>query len=225
MLRQFPEIDDGRCVLVPNGWDPTHVHSDLLQDRPAENDLVELSYVGALKSISGLHSFLVDLERALAACDDLKRRLRVRFVGRRAPSEHELLARFPISGTLLWDEHRPLPDAMQLMAESDALLVLTTPETSRALHSKVFNYLAARRPVIVYGSPGETSEVVRAVGAGVFVPAGSPDELGNALAGLAHSAIRRPSARLDDWLEKHTRQSIASSLYDSLDAICARAEA
>jgi glycosyltransferase involved in cell wall biosynthesis len=219
MLRRFASLHEKECVVVPNGWDPVHYPPDLSDVSPQEDGQIRVSYVGALKSLSGLGGFLADLSDALAKSEDLKRRLTVRFIGRAAMTELEALSRFPIPGIIDRVENQPTPDAIRVMADSDVLLLLTTPETRRALHSKLFYYVAARRPILVYGSRGEAQRLVDSLGAGVFVPSGSPIQLGNALAGLAQRSSTAGSSRTDRWLASHTRESAASLLYDVLDSL------
>jgi glycosyltransferase involved in cell wall biosynthesis len=82
-------------------------------------------------------------------------------------------------------------DALALQRDSEALLLLIPEADGRGqgvLSGKVFEYLAAERPILAAVPPeGAAAELIRDTGAGVVAAPGDVDGLKDALASL-HSS-------------------------------------
>lgn len=103
-------------------------------------------------------------------------RLEVSFIGRlsdRAALEAEL---FRVADMVITSEPIPRDELLRRMVQADALLLPSLHDTDRnALPMKLFEYMGAGRPIIVFG-PGEhlAASLVREHGLGLVVP----DEVG-----------------------------------------------
>jgi glycosyltransferase involved in cell wall biosynthesis len=80
----------------------------------------------------------------------------------------------------------PKREAFAKLREASAAIIVSPadPFHRMVLANKVFDYLAAGRPVIA-GMAGETAELVERAGCGVVVPPERPNELAAAIRGLA----------------------------------------
>jgi glycosyltransferase involved in cell wall biosynthesis len=82
----------------------------------------------------------------------------------------------------------PHADALALQRDSDALLLLIPEAGGRGrgvLSGKVFEYLAAERPILAAVPPdGEAAALLRETGAGLVVPSADVTAIGGALADL-----------------------------------------
>jgi glycosyltransferase involved in cell wall biosynthesis len=78
--------------------------------------------------------------------------------------------------------------ALELQRDSEALLLLIPEAGGRGrgvLSGKVFEYLAAERPILASVPPdGAAADLIRETGAGVVVPPEDPDAIGDALRAL-----------------------------------------
>lgn len=223
----FPGIDAAKYRLVPNGWEPSDFErgpSDQQNDPEvvADPDTVTLSYIGDLGAHCLPGSFLTTLGAVLERRPDLKSRLRLQFVGTMsAPDARDQIEQFPDRDMISIVGHVPKPVANQLMRKSAGLLLLNEPRMERYLPGKIYDYLAADPPILVYGAGGEISSLVEQLDAGTVVALGDVDGLERALTKLMDPQLRGNQDRehREEWLSRHTRAAMAQRVFTELDAL------
>ena len=77
--------------------------------------------------------------------------------------------------------NQPKDLANAMIRDSDVVLLLTPSGMERYIPAKLFEYLASGKPVLVHGSAGEASRIVKELGAGFFIPTGNVSALAEAL--------------------------------------------
>ena len=111
-----------------------------------------------------------------------------RFVGDFRSSDREYAERLALGERLELIPYLPRAEALALQRDSDALLLLIPEADGRGrgvLSGKVFEYLAAERPIIAAVPPeGEAAALIREVGAGIVVAPDDADGLARAVAEL-----------------------------------------
>jgi glycosyltransferase involved in cell wall biosynthesis len=119
--------------------------------------------------------------------------------------------------------YAPRRVSLELQRDSDALLLLIPDAGGRGkgvLSGKVFEYLAAGRPILAVVPPdGAAADLIRATGAGVVVAPDDVDGMAAALADL-HTSWREnrlvaPSLS-DEWRDRLSRQARVQDLADLL---------
>jgi glycosyltransferase involved in cell wall biosynthesis len=120
-------------------------------------------------------------------------------------------------------DHVAKREANRRMQESDALLLLASHDLARYLPGKLFDYLAARRPVLVFGSRGESSALIDQLNAGVFCPSGSAAALREALVRLRELDMSRNDDSVRAWLQEHRRDALAARAFDIIEGAVVRA--
>ena len=74
------------------------------------------------------------------------------------------------------------PRALALQRAADSLLVVTEgPSRASVATGKVFEYLGAKRPIVVLGEGTEAARIVADAGAGIATSASDPDEIADTL--------------------------------------------
>jgi glycosyltransferase involved in cell wall biosynthesis len=111
-----------------------------------------------------------------------------RFVGDFRPSDREWSESLGLGDRLQLVPHAPRRRALELQRDSEALLLLI-PEAggrgSGVLTGKIFEYLAAERPILAAVPPdGAAADLIREAGAGVVAPPDDVEALRAALEGL-----------------------------------------
>lgn len=143
---RHPHLD---VVVVENGIEPAevaraHARADGFRDRGR----FVVAYTGNFFGRQSAMSFLAAVEQACERSDDFRRDALVRFVGGLKPAEH---VRASALGHLV--EHVPFlrhDDVLAQQRAADLLLFYVAPgRGSQGVYTgKVFEYVAARRPVL-----------------------------------------------------------------------------
>ena len=81
--------------------------------------------------------------------------------------------------------------ALALQREADVLLLLAQPTRSQLLNIKLFEYLAARRPILALAGDTEAGRIVEEIG-GETVRADDPAAIASALKRLAEEGLAAP---------------------------------
>jgi len=145
-------------TFIYNGFDPADFPDpDEFQQRDDfgnGTDMFRLSFAGTLWELTSIEPFVEGVRRLAERDPALAERLEIVIAGRRAGRQDEFIDRLdglPCQiARLGYLEHAA---AIRLMMTSDALLLLLSdvPHADRVISSKVFEYMAARRPVFAVG--------------------------------------------------------------------------
>ena len=233
-LNAFPLLQAARCHTIRNGWDPLDVGAaQVLKGAGAGSggeapagpgagpggdagfDRPTILHAGSLGAHNTPGVFLEQVARILGRREDLRRCLRIRFIGRASGGLPAQFAASPLSDLLEVVDHiLPKPAALLQMRRAAAVLLLNGPKRERAIPGKFYEYLAMGTPVLVHGDKGEIPRIVRELGAGWIVPIGDDAALEASLERVAARA-RRPGdpARIAAWLDDHTREAMSRRFF------------
>lgn len=172
--------------LVPNGADEAmfdpQADGRAFRQRHALQGKFLVLYAGA-------HGLSNDLGVALAAADQLRNQPEIRIVllgdGKDKSALQTQAADLGLDN-LIFLPPVPKEQMAEALAAADACLAILKPLKLYATvyPNKVFDYLAAGRPILL-AIDGVIRQVVEAAGAGVFVPPGDPAALAAAIRQLA----------------------------------------
>lgn len=214
----FKALTADKTFVVPNGWVPEDFVEAEVHHPVEHGGRLHISHVGTLAEHSAPDAFLRTLADVLSDAPALRRRLTVRFIGRRSPSADAALQRFPYPEVLEVTDHVSKRDAARYVRQSDALLLLAKPELERYLPGKLFDYVAARRPVLVFGHAGEASDLVSRLDIGGLVQTDDAAGLAGFISALSGYSCERHDAAVTTWLDEHRRDVLADRLLDILEA-------
>jgi glycosyltransferase involved in cell wall biosynthesis len=155
-----------KFITITNGFDPDDF-ADLDAFRPVRRDEFVLSFVGRFALSQTSEEWFAALRSFVERLGPQAHRFVFRVVGFLNKTAQAKLrgtgARCEFVGYL------PHRDAIQAMCASDALLLHapTGPNGDSVICAKLFEYLAARRPILLVGPKGgECERIVRACAAG-----------------------------------------------------------
>jgi glycosyltransferase involved in cell wall biosynthesis len=214
-VKHVTERGARRVELVPNGADPEMFDpSDNGETFRTSNGLAGkfiLLYAGA-------HGMSNDLQIVLEAAKTLQdtktaATSKIQFVllgdGKEKPALQKQTEETGLTNVLFLP---PVPkaDVASVLAGADACLAILKPldEYKTTYPNKVFDYMAAGRPVVL-AIDGVIREVVEAAGCGLFVPPGNPSALAKAVRVLAadKEKARRMGLAGRKYLEQHFSRS------------------
>ena len=223
-LKTFPELSAERTHHLPNGWEAQDFgpsSAGRSEDSAAGQRVLTLAHIGNLAGHTPPHAFLRTLDALVRSDPTWAQRLQVQLIGRRSPEADGAIRAFAHPGLLQVVDHVSKREASARMQAADALLIISIPELDRSLPSKLIDYVAAGRPVLIFGSPGESSELVERLGIGLLAPADDPAALARALDALALTGIKADEEARARWLGDHRRDGLARDLYTMLDKVVA----
>jgi glycosyltransferase involved in cell wall biosynthesis len=206
----------GRVVTIPNGSD----FDDFAGLDYVRGDRFRLTHAGSFFGKRDPKPFL----RALAesGLEDVT----VRFVGDFRPGDREFMESLGLGDRVEVIQYVPRRESLRLQRDSDALLLLIPDAGGRGrgiLSGKVFEYLAAERPVLAVVPPdGAAAELVRATGAGLVA---GPDDVAGIRDALLELHARWRDGGLDgaplspEWRDKLSRASRVEELAELLESI------
>jgi glycosyltransferase involved in cell wall biosynthesis len=168
----------GRVVTIANGSD----FDDFAGLEYKPGDRFRITHTGSFFGKRDPKQFL----RALA--DSGLEDVVARFVGDFRSSDREFAESLGLGDRLELLDYVPRRRSLALQRDSEALLLLIPEAAGRGkgvLSGKVFEYLAAERPILAAVPPdGAAAKLIEEIGAGVVAPADDVDALRAALVGL-----------------------------------------
>jgi glycosyltransferase involved in cell wall biosynthesis len=188
----------GRPVaVITNGFDPEEAADGVDTFlTPGRYSLVHTGRAGvAGRSPRAFLEGIVELRRRHP---DLADRLEVVFAGATTLEERALLGDERLGGIARTVGVLDRPRALALQRAADSLLVLAQGASAPSVATnKLFEYLAARRPVLVLGDGSEAARIVRASDSGLAVAADDPAAIAEAVRALVAGEVRANGVDLD----------------------------
>jgi glycosyltransferase involved in cell wall biosynthesis len=173
MAQRYPKAAT-KISVIPNGYDPDDFAQ--LQRQPAPPNKFRLVYTGSL-SLSRQGTSLSGLLKALQAMHasnlPIMKHLEVTLVGNLAATEVRAIEQAGVCQYFSLIGPVPYRQALQYQVDADILLLVVAPNTAGVSTSKLFEYLAAGRPIIALTGPSAAANLISNLDAGVVV---KPDD-------------------------------------------------
>jgi hypothetical protein len=155
---RYPEQPEGKFLLISNGFDP-EAFADFHPRANSGKKLVIVHVGTAYKTSSP--QFYLDAVDGLP--DELRSQIETRFIGRITDAERLQFENRKSDLRLLG--FQPQNEALRAMEDTDCLLVTMTNDIS--LPGKLYEYLAAAKPIIALSPKGgEVDRFIQETGAG-----------------------------------------------------------
>jgi len=185
-----PIVDDLRARygidarLITNGFDPEDEvgNGQGLLDSKRHS----LVHTGRMAISGSTPRPLIEGVRGLDPA--VARRLEIVFAGPLSIEEAELIADPGVANVVRWVGALDRPSALRLQRDADSLLVITEGSTRRSVATgKLFEYLAAHKPILVLGEETEAARIVEDAHRGFSASATDPGGIAVALSQLVES--------------------------------------
>jgi glycosyltransferase involved in cell wall biosynthesis len=206
----------GRVLTIANGCD----FDDFAGMTYERGDRFRITHTGSFFGKRDPKPFLQAL--AGSGLEDVT----VRFVGDFRPGDREFMEGLGLSDRVELVDYVPRRRSLELQRASEALLLLIPEAAGRGrgvLSGKVFEYIAAERPILAIVPPdGAAAKLLRDTGAGTVV---APDDVAGIREALVDLHARWRDGRLDappltsEWREKLSRGARVEELADLLRSL------
>ncbi|HEY7406024.1 MAG TPA: glycosyltransferase [Candidatus Angelobacter sp.] len=179
---RYPELAESKFLCISNGFDPESF-AGFSPQRNSGKKLV-ITHVGTAYKTSSPQFYLDALD---TLPDQVRDNIETRFIGRITDAEQRQFENRKADIKLLG--FMPQTDALRSMEDTDCLLVTMTNDIS--LPGKLYEYMAARKPVIAL-SPigGEVDRFMQETGAGWCVDYRDKEGIQRLLTRLAEEKSR-----------------------------------
>ena len=196
---KYPELPEKKFIHIPNGFDSADFPEPDIRKRAEvpKNEMCTITYSGSLYGPRNPLSFLKAVESLVERDEINPKKMKLRFVGRFGAEIHEMLDRPIIKPMVEKIEYVPHSRAVELLLDSNALLLIVdeVPTIAEIVPGKVYEYLGAMRPIIAIAPPhGAIGDLLRETGSGEAVAASD-------IAGQA----RLIKQVYDDWASGNSR--------------------
>jgi len=205
-----------KIAMIPNGADPTMFHPEDRGDDFCRQNNLQGKFVVLY---AGAHGLSNDLETVLEAAFLLKKKPKIAIVllgdGKDKPSLIQKAQELDLFNLHFLPALPKSKMATALSAADACLAVLKNIELYKTVYpNKVFDYMAAGRPVIL-AIDGEIRKVIEKAGAGYFSPPGDSKEMAAKILAMAENpALSKKmgmAGRL--YLEQHfARKDLAAQM-------------
>lgn len=195
--------------VIPNGFDPLD-----LAGRPRALDRPTLVYAGACYGPRSMRPVLRALADAFGPGDT---GLELRVFGELDPAALADLARTPLPGRVTVSGRIPADELAGWLQSASALLLIVGAGHDGAVSGKIYDYLAAGRPIIGYGPPDcAAAALVERCGVGRW----AHDHAGlvDAAQQVERGAV--PYAPIADEVARYSADAMADATAALLDAVC-----
>jgi glycosyltransferase involved in cell wall biosynthesis len=226
MRRLHPRLG-ARWATLTNGYD-NEIYAARARTRPFDTGSIEFVYTGRLFKNRRGYAFAEALGRLKARRPELVEPVRVRILGGVAPEiakryadiigRHGLAGHFEFPGDVSYHE------AMSAQVNCDyLLLIVDTGETSDGvIPGKLFEYVAAKRPMFALCDPGATQQIIDRARLGVVIDAEDVAACERALEKVLSEPVPKQLDRDEAYLARFDRRAISAELSELLSETIAR---
>lgn len=166
MKKEFIEISNKNNIsVITNGYD----EDDFSVFKKSESSKFIIAHIGSINKDRNHESFYKAISKAISSDSDLKKKIKLVFVGKLDASVRQMLTKYRLNEFSEIIKYLPHDEVVQYMFNAD-LLYLPINNTKNAkgiLTGKFFEYLASKNPVLAIGpTDGDIAEILKETNAG-----------------------------------------------------------
>lgn len=218
MKKEFQEITNTPISVVPNGFDK----ADFSEESYKAGSVFSLSHVGMMTPTRNPQVLWEALSELSKENDRFRTNFKLRLIGKIDGTIKEDIDRFNIQHLVQIESYVPHDEIIRIQQQSDALLLIinNTPNAPLILTGKLFEYLAAKRPIICL-SPveGDAKEVIDETKAGSFILYSEKDLLKSELMRLFRNWEKGTNPYEGIDAEKYSRRSLTKKIATQLNEL------
>ncbi|MEX0928964.1 MAG: glycosyltransferase family 4 protein [Balneolales bacterium] len=206
--------------LLTNGFD----EEDFAVSTPAPDPYFSLSQIGTMMPDRNLPALWQALSGLINSDADFAMDFRLMLIGTVDASVKEALEAYGLTDHVIHTGYLPHNEVITRLKSSHVLLdvLKQTPNTKGILSGKIFEYLAAKRPVLLIGSTGsDAAELIRETGAGYSVnfddAEGIQKIISRLYASYKNNTLKCESRSVNEYSRKNITQKLSRMLDEVLN--------
>ena len=213
----YPDLNPERWGVLPNTYDPEDF-SGIQPERFPKKVLLHAGMSGGIRTARWLIEAMGRLRREGRVDPESFRYISY---GPGGHEEHEAVAQAGVGDMVEFRGSRPHREVLSAMTGSDALLLLVGKGHEASIPSKLYEYMAVGRPVLMAGPPDcAAADVIRETGIGKVVPLEDTDGLISCLKDILDGRLTERRSQ-HEGVKAYQTRSVVQSLASLLDALVA----
>ena len=208
--------------LITNGFDPDEAPPPATERDPLlAPDRHSFVHTGRMALARVSPRPLLEALRLLKRDEPaVAQQVEIVFAGSLTEEEQDLLAAPDLDGAVRSTGWVERPRALRLQRAADTLLLLTEGSSRRSVATgKLYEYLLARRPLLVLGEETEAARIVAETGTGLATSAVDPEAIAGALKrSVEGERVTEPDERA---IERYSWASLGTQYSDLIERVCA----
>jgi glycosyltransferase involved in cell wall biosynthesis len=208
-----------RAAVITNGYDPELIPSDVNGDPLLDPDRHSIVHTGRMAVVGRTPRPLLEgLRRLSKESPEDAVRLEIVLAGPLSQEERTLVEAPDLAGAVRAVGALDHDRSLRLQRAADSLLLFAQGSTRRSVATgKLYEYLAAARPILVLGEQSEAARIVVEAAAGQVVAADDPAAIAD---GLRH-LLRSPGTGADPAsVKKYSYPEITRQFADLIEEVC-----
>jgi len=174
MYYEFNQKGVGNIEIVSNGFD----HSEYDFNVTLDDKFFSIVHVGTIPPSSNSNEFWKTLSRMAQENLEFDKKLKLCFVGDVDSSVINSLKKYNLIEKAEMVGYKPHSEIPKFQKSAQALLVMVPSSSKEILTGKIFEYLAANRPIIAVGPVGgDLDNLLSETRAGMMLPSNSEPEI------------------------------------------------
>ncbi|HEY4800774.1 MAG TPA: glycosyltransferase family 4 protein [Bacteroidia bacterium] len=217
--KDFQKIFDREVNVITNGFDD----ADFKFEEIKPDTAFTISHIGAMNKDRNPHQFWKALAELVKENPDLKNDLKIRLIGK---NDHAVLQSLEENNLIAFTEkteYMPHNEVLKQICSSQVLLLPLndTPNTMGIIPGKIFEYLAAKRPIFAIGNEeGDSARIIRDTKAGVICDFSNKEKMRAEILKM-YGRYKEGKLFLDAAdLQKYSRKSKTEEIAKLLNSIC-----
>jgi glycosyltransferase involved in cell wall biosynthesis len=174
MANSFKKIGAERVAIIPNGFD----HAEYKFNVALNDSVFSLVHVGTIPPNSNSSKFWKAVSKMAESNPEFNEKLHLQFVGDIDSSVVESLKEYNLFEKTELIGYKPHSEIPAFQKSAQVLLVFIPSNSKEILTGKIFEYLAAKRPIIAIGPVGgDLDTLLSETRAGIMLPHDSETEI------------------------------------------------
>lgn len=171
---------------ITNGFDPDELEQAKHVPAPVDVRKLTLAHTGGLGHTQSLLPLLEALARIAREDPNITERVELVLAGQRTVEQQALHARPEFAPFIRYVGFVEPRVALAIQRKADLLVLVTSGRRRGEATGKLFEYLAAQRPILLFGTNNAAADIVTSAKAGIAVPTGDS----NAAEAVVRRALR-----------------------------------
>lgn len=179
----YPFLQE-KATTIYNSFDRALYDDPIFESAPEDktgNDVLDIVFFGKFRELSPAKPLIEIMAKVQKTNPELSRSIRIRSFGSLSKDDRILAENLGVEDNFVSSEPVALERALSTLRKSDVLLLSTNPERKDIIPAKLWDYLAAGKPILSVAPNPEIEQILHKTGTGVHLSIHKQQEVADLL--------------------------------------------